>query len=78
MGDNSAAGGTDAGPRYPRSGWFSIDMNAFARGRLGGAPHATLSTPGTQVNCQYWGRDQGLAARDNDMLSNAIEYVNTL
>jgi hypothetical protein len=62
-------------PAVDCSGFYSIDMNAFASGSLGGAPLAALRTPGTTVNCPYWGRDQGFAPPDNSTLTNAIEYI---
>ena len=53
-------------------GTLSIDMNAFASGVLGGNPLPTLSVPGTQVNCQFWGRD---TIANGALLSDALEYV---
>jgi hypothetical protein len=53
-------------------GMLLIDMNAFAAGQLGGTPLASLSVPGTQVNCQWWGRD---TQAHGTLLSNALEYV---
>jgi len=51
-------------------GVLAFDMNAFAAGALGGNPLASLAIPGTQVNCQFWGRD----TLGNALLSNALEY----
>jgi hypothetical protein len=52
-------------------GTLSIDMNAFANGALGGSPLPSLTIPGTQVNCQFWGRD---TIANGPMLSDALEY----
>ena len=52
-------------------GTLSIDMNAFAVGSLGGNPLPSLSVPGTQVHCQFWGRD---TIAHGALLSNALEY----
>jgi hypothetical protein len=55
------------------SGVFSMDMNAFASGNLGGSPWPTLTVVGTVVDCQWWGRDPG--AVGNTSLSNGLEYA---
>jgi hypothetical protein len=55
------------------SGSYSIDMNAFAAGDLGGNPHAALTLVGQQVNAQFWGRDP--ASAGGAFLSDAIEYL---
>jgi hypothetical protein len=54
-------------------GSLSIDMNAFAAGALGGNPLPSLSQPGTQVDCQFWGRD----TPGNSLLTDALRYVVT-
>jgi hypothetical protein len=55
------------------SGLYKLDMSAFASGALGGSPLPALRTPGTLVNCQWWGRDFG--ASFNTTLSDALEYA---
>lgn len=68
------SGGTPA-PANDCSGAFMIDMNAFALSAGPPAPLPALRQPGSVVNCQFWGRDQGFPAPKNTTLTDALEYV---
>ena len=68
------AGGTPP-PVVDCTGVLELDMNAFAAGALGGTPALPLSSPGTAVNCQWYGRDTGFPAPNSVQLTDAVEYL---
>ncbi len=69
----ASSSGGNPGPAIDCSGAYSIDMNAFAAGLLGGTPAQELRQPGRGVDCQWWSRDP--QAQFGSSLSDALEYV---
>jgi hypothetical protein len=66
-GNNTNSGGSSG-----CDGAFSIDMNAFASGNLGGNPNAILLGVGNLIYIQWWGRDNWF---HGNYVSDTLEYV---
>ena len=66
------------GSPYPAndcSGAYSLDVNAFAHGTLGGTPSPVLLIPGTRVWMQAWAVDPGYAFPNGTSLSNGLTFL---
>ena len=65
--------GVSSGGTTVCGGAYSLDVNAFAAGSLGGNPSPALRVPGSLVYCRFWGRDDFLWGGDVQ-LTDALEY----
>lgn len=79
---NRSPGGPTGGTPLPTldcSGSWSIDYNEMIWNKFGnpaaGRFPGPLQTPGTLVQCQWWGRDPGYAPPNNAMLSDGLEFT---
>ncbi len=55
-------------------GTLAIDMNSFRAGLLGGSPPLpALSTPGSTIHCQFFGRDPGNSF--NALLTEGLKFT---
>jgi hypothetical protein len=68
------SGGTPP-PTNDCTGVWALDMNCFAVGNCGGVPLPALTVMGTQVWCQWWGRDPFCAPPCNTQLSDGLTYI---
>jgi hypothetical protein len=57
------------------SGEYSIDLNAYAVGKLGGNPARFLTVPNTMITAQFWSRDNGFVDPENVSLSDAVQFT---